>query len=277
MRHHKERELFFLHRSGAAIAGTERSAGFVQMLALGGVAILAALVTVALSQSYRTSESLGLLDRQVLGDVAAGSAIRLIAAAIADADDALEQRIGIGLPPLPLILFGHDLSLAIEGEAGKIDVIAGDIALLSRYISQSGLPQEQQVKLLEALAQARRGTDAPAAMEALQIAFAPSGQGARVEEDFTTRSGLAGIDPAVANERVLRSVPDLAPAAVASILSARSSGAHEIPASRYFATGRRSLFTLVATVHWSGTERLTKRVPIEITTGGRPLVLSGFN
>jgi hypothetical protein len=255
---------------------SEPSSGFVQVLALAGLLAVSGLLTVVLAASLRTNIALGLLDRHISAEIVAASAVRRVLSAINDSDDDLERRVGVGGTSYAMQLFDHDVMASIEGEAGKIDVLRADPAILQRYAENSLLPAPERVALLDALAAARAIDDAPAAMEALYIAFASIGAGDQVDADFTMRSGLAGIDPTLAGERVLQALPDLTEAAVADILRDRRSGeAIHMVTSRYFATGR-PLLTVVATVHWTETEQFTKRVPIEITTGGKARVLSNF-
>ena len=255
---------------------TQRTAGFVQVLALVGLSLVGGLLTVTLTQSHRTKVSLAVLERQMVADTIAATAIRRLIAAIGDPGDDLDLRVGVYGVPFRVPLAGVPVSLAIVGEAGRIDVLAADPVLLASYVEKTGLARSEQVALISSMVDARAAQDAQAAFDALYRHLIPIGRGEHVVEDFTMRSGLSGVDPLFANERVLKAVPDLTAASVAGILRERERGSVVQARSEYFSRGR-ALFTVVATVHWSDTERLAKRVPIEITTGGQALVLSSFH
>jgi hypothetical protein len=250
--------------------------GFVQIGALAGLAIVAALVTAVLSESVRLSRQTEALDRVTRGAIAADSGIRRLLVAIDSPADALEGWVGVAGVPYPFEFSGLQLTLAIEGEAGKINPLSIAAPILAGYIENLAIPGPDKAILISLLEDARSNEDTGAAMDALHAYLIPALSSEDIARDFTTRSRLAGIDPQLASERVLRAVPDVSDAEAAEIVRgrARQPGAISAP-SAYFATGR-PLFTLVAAVRWTESESFTRRVPIELTTAGRAIVLDGF-
>jgi hypothetical protein len=250
--------------------------GFVQILVLAGLATVAGLLTAVLSDARQWGENGRSIERLTAGMAVAESGVRRLLAAINDPTDDLESRVGVDGVPFPFGVAEHSLDLAIEGEAGKIDVLAADRAVLLGYLQDLHLTEENRAFLVQAIDSARLRTDGPAAMDALFSHLLPVVSSELIEQDFTLLSGLAGIDPMLASERVLAALPDISDIEAKEIVRLRRTQPLSIAGlSIYFASGR-PLFTLVATVHWNETETTTKRVPIEITTAGRALVTSGF-
>lgn len=210
------------------------------------------------------------------GAAAASSGIRRLLSAIDNPADNLEHLVGVRGNPYAFDFDGVPMTLAIEGEAGKINPLTADRAILEDYVGDLLMSAGDKASLLALVDAARTTNDGPAAMEALYGFVSPAIGSEFVERDFTLSSTLMGVDPLLASGRVLRALPDLGDAIVTSILRLRETNPEALSIASAYAANGRPLFTLVASVHWNDSESTTKRVPIEITTAGRASVLSGF-
>ena len=259
-----------------AIRLHDSTGGFAQISALLALAGIAGVLAVTLSQSVEISRQTVVLDRIIRGSVIADSGVRRLLAAIDDPDDRLEDEVGILGFPRTIEVSGVQVGLAIEGEAGKLNPLTIPWEVLERYVDRAGITAADRTDLLERLQDARRTVDMDAALRSLHVFLIPLLSLDELERDFSVRTNLAGVDPHLASERILAALPDLGEAAATELVRSR----HDPSAigrfdSRYFATGH-PLFTLVTTVHWNDVDRFTRRVPIEITTAGKVLVLDGF-
>jgi hypothetical protein len=252
--------------------------GFVQIGALAGLAVVAGIVTLALSFSLGFQRNTATFERSAFGAMAADSGIRRLIASIEHPADTLAASVGVTGTAYPFELSGLPMTLAIEGEAGKLDPLTVERPLLESYVRNTLLPAADVTLLFSQLDIARGTHDGTRAMELLEKYLAPALSPEDLARDFTSRAGLAGIDPMYASERVLRALPDLDPAAVDEILRRRTTEPSVVQAfySRYFSRGVRPEFTLVATVDRDERHAVVRRVPVEMTTAGRVLVLDGF-
>jgi hypothetical protein len=101
----------------------------------------------------------------------------------------------------------------------------------------------------------------------------PSVAMAQLERDFGIWNQTAGIDPMYASRAVLSAGPNLTLNAVEQVLQLSQNNPSAIRGlSAHFSTGR-AVFSIVATVRWGPNETSSKRVPIEISSAGRVLVL----
>lgn len=241
-------------------------------MVVAALAGLGGLLTASLMATTHTSRQVAALERLVRSEVLGACGSYRLAAAIGDPADVLESlalqeaaRVGIG---------DTEMSLRIEISGGKIDVLAAEVDLIERYAGQSGLAPPAVAGLLTDIGEARARADGAAALEAIRSALAGTLPLAEIDRDFT-RFGGAGIDPSYASSRVLHAIPDLSPADADRIVAAapeeRAKDAH---LSRYFSsTGRR--FSLVTQAAWGANETSERRLPIEISTSGKVVVLAG--
>jgi hypothetical protein len=127
------------------------------------------------------------------------------------------------------------------------------------------------------VAAARVAGDEEAALAAVRKGLVDRIPVGAFDSDFTRFGRGAGIDPQYAGARVLRAVPDLGDAAVAEIEERRRDDTASVRAlSRYFGPAS-TIFSIVASVPGDSGQVFIRRVPIEITTGGRAVPLVGFN
>lgn len=247
-------------------------AGFVQLLVIGALATLAGLLTVTMLTAAQTSRASAALERLVRNSaVGDASALRMMAA-IEDPADDLETRALRG--SMTVAMGPVDTTLRIEAEASKIDVLFADVALLERYLVHRGFDASTVTALVQRLSVARESGDGVGALEALRVALTAALPTGEFDRDVT-RFGGVGIDPISATGRVLLAIPDLSPAEAKRIAAAspedRAQYAHS---SRYFSSsGRR--FSLVTTTARGVGQASERRLPIEISTAGKPIVLAG--
>lgn len=259
-------------RGGAAAAGSASESGFVQLIVVSGLAVLGGLLTVSLLAATETGRQGAALERLVRSEVAADAGFYRLVAAIEDPADALETAALQG--QAQLVIAGDELSLGVEANGSKIDVLAADLQLIERYARQAGLDGRDLSALLDRLGVARETGDGPAALEAIRVAITGLLPSQELSRDIT-RFGGSGIDPTYASSRVLHAVPDLGPADADRIAAAPlAERAQYAQLSRYFASaGRR--FSLVTRVGWGANALSEGCLPIEISTAGRAVALAG--
>ena len=251
--------------------------GFVQIGALAGLAVVAASLALSLGGNMQLARDAAAFERRASAALIADSGVRRVLASIEDPADPLAMEVGVAGDLHTLELLGSPVELAIEGEAGKIDPLTAARPILESYFSNAGVPAARIAALMAGLDQARPAADAEAAFELLETYLLPDLTAENLARDFTDRSKLAGIDPLYASRRVLEALPDLGTTEIDEIIRVRSlePGSLDTTASRYFAGGGAE-FTIVAAVPLTGREALVRRVPIELTTAGRAVVLDGF-
>lgn len=245
-------------------------AGFVQLLVVAALATLGGLLTASLMSATQTSRQTAALERLVRGDVLAESGFQRLIAAIDGPQDTLENEALSGA--VSLSLADADVQLRIEAIGSKIDVLSADLLLLENYLTQAGVERQQLAALLADVGDARSRSDGEGAIEAVRAVGA--GLQPAFDRDLT-RFGGPGIDPNYASSSVLRAIPDLAPID-ADRIAATPEGERGEHArlSRYFtSTGRR--FSLATRIEWAADAIAERRLPIEISTSGKVMVLGG--
>jgi hypothetical protein len=216
-----------------------RSSGFAQIGALAGLVVVAGVLTVVVGQGMDIARRATAFDRVVLGSVAGDSGVRRLLAAINDPTDQLEVSVGVAGDPYPLELAGLRLSLAIEGEAGKINPMTILPLVLEQYVAEVDIfSAADRAALLTLLNKAREAGDAAAAIDALHAYLLAALTTEEIARDFSVLSKLAGVDPQLASERVLRALPDVSDTLAAEIVRDRADGRGITARSAYFATGR---------------------------------------
>jgi hypothetical protein len=242
------------------------------LIVVSALAALGGLLTAGLLSATQTGRQAAALERLVRSDVAADAGFLRLVAAIEDPGDALENA--ALQAPTRLDVADYELLLRIEANGSKIDVLAGDLALLGRYARQAGLDARDVAALLDALGAARDRQDGVAALEFARVALAGWRSGEELSRDIT-RFGGVGIDPTYASSRVLHAVPEVSPTDADRIAAAPpDERAQFARLSRYFSsTGRR--FSLLARMGWGADNASEQRLPIEISTAGKVVVLAG--
>ncbi len=247
-------------------------AGFVQLLVVAALAMVGGLLTAGLMSATQTSRQTAALERLVRGDVLAASGFQRLIAAIDGPQDILENEALRGA--VSLSLADADVQLRIEANGSKIDVLAADLTLLENYLTQAGLERQRLAALLGDVGDARARSDSEGAIEAIR-AVAAGLQPAEAFDRDLTRFGGPGIDPNYASSRVLRATPDLTPIDADRIAAAPEGERGEYARlSRYFtSTGRR--FSLATRIEWAADAISERRLPIEISTSGKVMMLGG--
>ncbi len=246
--------------------------GFVQLIVVSALAVLGGLLTAGLLSATQTGRQAAALERLVRAEVAADAGFYRLVAAIGDPGDTLESAALRG--PTKITIGDDELWLRIEANGGKIDVLAGEPAMLERYMRQAGVDAYGVSALLDDLSAARKNQDGAAALEVVRIATAGLLPSEELNRD-TTRFGGPGIDPIHASSRVLHAVPDLSPADADRIAAASpDERAADIHLSRYLSSGGRR-FSLVTQVAWGQDEASEPCLPIEMSTAGKVALLAG--
>ena len=246
--------------------------GFVQILLLVALATIAAVLTAVLIGARQNVLYAKALDRMIRTEALAASGFQRLGAAILDHADDLEQAALEGTDPPLVTLADARLALTLEGEGGKIDLLRADMALLTEYLVNAALPAAAQARLIADIAAARDSKDGAAARDAVRLALLDSLSNAQIDADFTILGTTAGIDPRYASERVLAAVPDLDPGDLAALLAMPEAERTQQGLSRYFESGGRR-FSLVVKIDQPPFAPATRRLPIELSTSGRVLVL----
>ena len=214
------------------------------------------------------------LERLVRSDAIAVSGFQRLAAAIDESADVLENQALQGFVSLPLA--SAEILLGIEADGSKIDVLAADPLMLERYLTEASLDLRRVTILLGDIGVARSRSDGAGALEIVRAAIAGLLPTGAFDRDLT-RFGSSGVDPTYASARVLHAIPDLAPSD-ADRIAATPAGerAQYARLSGYFAsTGRH--FSLVTRIGWGADAAAERRLPIEISTSGKVVVLAGPN
>jgi len=247
-------------------------AGFAQLLVIAALAVLAAVLTVALSTARLGSQQISALDAQVFADTRLTSGLALLQEALRDPTNNLELRALAA--PVMVDLADAEVELAIVGEGGKLDVLRADPALIERFAKNAGLARDETTALLDELGKMRKRGDDAGAMEAVRLAFAETVGPVGVDDNFT-RFGSDRIDPTFATDAVLQAIPDLGPSQIAQMVASPSSQRTQYATlSTYFASGSRR-FMLIARMSEKPGHRFEKRLPIELTTSGGFVELDG--
>jgi hypothetical protein len=244
--------------------------GFVQILVLGALATLAALVGAAMMLARTDSTHSAALERLVRTDVLVTSGFRRTMAALGSPTDDFETLALEGDAGFPL----GDVStnVRIDGENGKIDVLLSDPVLMQQLAGNAGVSPADIRQLADAVAAMREQSDGAGALDAARGVFSPY---LPSFAEAVTRFGGAGIDPTYASADVLSAIPDLSPSDAARIAATPAAERSQLVSlSRYFTSNSRR-FSIVVSIDWGLGETATRRLPIEISTSGQPIILAG--
>lgn len=249
-----------------------RADGFAQVTLLLALAAIAAVLTASLATSRGASRQAASLEQLARGEARAESGFQRLLAAFADPADELEAVAFAG--DAQVSVGGVPVTLRIEAEGSKIDVLEADRSMVARYLEQNFVVGGEIASVLAALEADRSRADATAASLLLELALVGGLDLGQMRRDLT-RFGGKGIDPQYASERVLRAVPDLTLAEADRIAAlGPSERASFLGRSSYFASGGRH-FTLVAEIDGDGGGSMEWHLPIEISTAGKAIVLAG--
>lgn len=170
--------------------------GFAQIIALTGLAILGGIIAVLQIQMIGAIHAQSVLQRTVIGRIAAESATRRVFAAIESDDDTLEQALLAETGMLQLKEAGVDVSLSLENEAGKISALKPDTQLARSYLLGLGVDLA-----FEDNAPSSRDLRAAVGVEMIE-----QGIDAKFEDDFSPYHSSVNVDPQKASDRVIGAV-----------------------------------------------------------------------
>jgi len=274
-------------RANARIPGEGRQLGFALITVLWAAMILALIVQSVLVTS-RTEARLA-SNREALAQLGAITDAGLNIALLRLLDPRLNGQPPIDGSPFTVSFAGYQLRLAIQDEAGKIDLNNAQDELLLRLFRSFGADPETASMLKDRILDWREpgigkrlnGAKAPEYRTA-GLAYGPrNGPFATVEEvqlvlgmtpelfaaiapALTVYSQTPWIDPSFAPPEVLRALPGMDEAAVANLLQARASS-----------TARPAVmlghaFTITAEANGPGELHVKRSAVIRLT--GRPNV-----
>lgn len=261
------------------VLARQSSAGFVQLMALVTLATISAVITAAVVTTTVGRRELSALERLVQTDALARSALVRLDAAMQNSADDFALRLSAGRTAEPVIVpvGENNVSVALEAEDGKIDVLKTAPELIRQYALNAGLSGNATTAMLARMDTARRTGDAGSAIESVRLSLLGHVADDAIEHDFTTLGTQGGIDPRFATERVLRALPDLSASDVTALIAVESPQAGTpMVQSRYFAPGGRH-FSVVATMQWGRDATSVRRIPIEISSAGRLVELPAIN
>jgi general secretion pathway protein K len=264
---------------------TERQRGFALITVLWAAMILALIVQSVLATG-RTEARLA-HNREALAQLGAIADAALNIAILRLLDPRLSGQPPIDGSPFTASFVGHKLRLAIQDEAGKIDLNTAQDELLRRLFRSVGADLEIAAALKDRILDWREpgigrrlnGAKAPE-YRAAGLAYGPrNGPFATVEEvqlvmgmtpevfaaiapALTVYSQTPWVDPSFAPPEVLRALPGMDEAAIANLLQARAS------AIARPAVMLGHAFTITAEV--DGPDRLRVRRSAVIRLTGRP-------
>ena len=244
--------------------------GFVQVLVLAGIASLAALAVAGLSSSQSSSTTAAAVERVLRVDVLSRSAFERVLAALESPPDPFEQQ-ALSSPAV-LNLPRQDVVVSLEGEAGKVDAARSPLATMVRLADHLGLPAVGRGAFIADLEALRSQGDAAQALDLVRQRLSPL---VADLDALVTIFGDERIDPTYAPQVVLEAIPDLSPVEIAQILSVPPPERGQFTAlSEHFATNSRR-FSIAANIAWAPDQISIRRLPIELSTSGRAIVLSG--
>lgn len=244
--------------------------GFVQVMVVAGIAALAALVVAGLSSTQSADVTAAALERTLRVDVLSRAAFERVLAALESRPDTFEQQALAG--PTELEISDQAVAVSVEGEAGKIDLLQAPLPIVARLAENLGLPAGARTTLMEELEEARRERDPAGALDLVRQRLA------LLADDLdavVTVFGSQHIDPTYAATDAFEAIPDLSPTEIAQILSAPPSERGQFAAmSEHFATDSRR-FSIAVRIAWAPDQVSVRRLPIELSTSGRAIVLAG--
>lgn len=234
------------------------------LLPLITAAALSGLLINLFDLSRGAGRQVAALERMITSQVVLESGLRRLQAGFASVDDDVENR--ALMAAVPVLVGRTPVSLGIENEAGKIDVMRAAEPVVLGYLSRFW----ERPPTRAALRAARAGGEGAGAFQAIALQL-PQDELADAYRDLT-RFGLQGIDPQYASRRVLESLPDLAKGEAARIAELPAGQRTLSPsASQYFVTGGHT-FSLVASL---ASDQRSVRLPVEVSTSGRVVALAG--
>lgn len=240
------------------------------MVVLAGIAVLAALSVAGLSSAQSADVTAAALERMLRSDVLSRSAFDRVLAALESRPDMFEQQALSG--PTTLQVSPQDMAVSLEGEAGKIDLLQAPLATIARLADNLGLPAAGRNAFVQDLEETRTQGNGQRALDLARqrLALLVTDLDAVV-----TIFGGQHIDPTYAPREVLEAVPDLSPVEIAQILSAPPPERGQFVAmSEHFATNSRR-FSIAVQIAWAPDQVSIGRLPIELSTSGRAIVLAG--
>lgn len=237
------------------------SLGFIQVFIITSLTAVAGLLTLTLALSVTVARDGTALSLTIVGRTVVDTTFSRVSEAFALGQGKLE--------PTEASISGERTSVVIEADGGKISVLAAPVEIIASYADSAGLGSGERDALLAELQALRGHRDGPNALTALEFALGSSVSHEQIQRDFSAHTQFNSIDPAVASETVLAAIPDLSDMERAEILAARARGEPPPFGLSAYLGNPQPYYSLVVTVHWSETEQYVRRIPFELTTGGR--------
>lgn len=255
--------------SSPRMQSSSRASGFAQVIVVGGVAAIAALIAAMMPLTQSTSTATSGLERLLRVEVLARSASARLLTAIESRGDLFEQQALDG--PVALTLADRTLAVSLEGETGKIDVLRSPSEMLARLGQDLGVEPGSRATFEAEIEEARRH-DASRTLAVVQRWLAPLHPDL---DTVVTMFGSEHIDPTYAGIEVLSAIPDLSQADAARILSVpRTNRGQFAELSEHLAVNTRR-FSIAVRIEWAADQISIRRLPIELSTSGRAIVLAG--
>jgi hypothetical protein len=250
---------------------TEGDAGFVQIVALAGLATVGSIVTVVMLTSSASSTGARALDRLVRADAQTTSGWLRLYAALRDPYDDIENS-ALNATNGSLKVGKVEVLLRMESEASKLDVGLADIAVLSRYLDNAGIRNAGAEQVLDSVVAARQVGNVDAALTALQVVLLGNLDPYTLGRDLTIYSPHAGVDPTFASLAVLAALPDLTPVEASAIDQASYQERQSLGIqSNYFAPSGRTYALVAGGGSGDSPER---RLIVELSASGRPILVA---
>lgn len=269
---HSKKKYKLCHR----VDSTAADDGFILVIVLVVLATLAASISGILLISRQTTTLSSILEKGVRGRLTTSTGIRRVIASIEDDTDDMEIAILTAESGYAWTFDDHNIRLFIEGEGGKINPATTEMIIITRYLNQLNLPQEDRVAINALISNGRRNGNSTVTPSDLHPYLLTDISLNQVERDFTTLHQAIGIDPIYASPAVLSAIPDLSQSEVDTILQMSRVNRSEIVGLSTHFVSSPPMFTIVAVTNIRLNRKYTMRVPVEITRSGQVRTLNGF-
>jgi hypothetical protein len=188
----------------------EDRGGFVLLAVVLVIGVAALAVTAAFVTARRDRIDADIEVKAVRAGALADAGLTRISAALAAEDDPLVPALFGGGKPLSWRLAGQEVELSLVLETGKVDLNAGDAALIANVMRAAAPDEATASRLLARLDAVRRSRRPLEAVRGLLEPRAQTSELARnLEAVFTVWTQMRGVDPKAAPALVLRNLPGL--------------------------------------------------------------------
>jgi len=198
--------------------------GFVLLSVLVVIGIISATL-ISLTISVRAHRSSAATERRLTQAIALADAglTRIIAMIEVTNDDFLSDF----SVPVRWKIAGQEVTVSVAPEASKVDLNAGDSALVANVLKAAVENSAKTDRMLRRLAEMRRAGEY---LDSVRGLLEPSDRVGRLARDleavFTVWTNLRGVDPKSAPAIVLRNMPGLQPGEAELLVQASARRAH---------------------------------------------------